>query len=862
VSATILIVDDEPRNRRLLEVLLQPEGYLTVSVASGEEALAEVASRPPDLILLDVRLPGMDGHQLVKLLKGDSATSNIPVIVVTAQLDHSARLAGLEAGAEEFLTKPIDRAELWLRVRNLLRLKTFGDFLQNYSAVLEAEVEARASDLRRFRSAMDATADGIVLVSRTSMRNVEVNATACKMLGYTRGELLRMGPADLRGCAREQMEVMYDAIIAGHQKASEVTESIRRKDGSELPVEVDCHAQRSGSDWIIVCVLRDITERQAAERRLHHLAHYDALTGLPNRTLFYETLGKTLALASSRAWKVVVLFLDVDNFKSVNDTLGHTSGDEVLVQLSDRLTRCVRIRDTVGRLGGDEFALILTMEAGQDPAIVAIKIRDALQVPFDLNGHEVTVTTSIGIAVAPADSCDPDLLIRYADTARYRAKQAGRNTFQFFTAEMNTQMMTRLNMETALRRAVANDEFVLYYQPKVHLDSGRIAGLEALLRWQRPGHGLVSPADFIPVLEETGLIVSVGRWVIATVCEQIGRWLRSSAGAFQVSVNVSGRQFIEGDLEADVIGALEANQVPPGLLELELTETSLMANTDRTIATLQRLRELGVQISIDDFGTGYSSLAYLRRFPIDKLKIDIVFIRDITTSPDDAAIARTIIHMAHSLKLDVIAEGVETSAQLTYLRRHHCDQIQGHYFSRPLPVAEVELLLGEGKCLPAPDGTEGEPLKTLLLVDDDPEVLGLLHGLLRQDGYNVLTASSGAEGLELLALSEVQVVVCDQRMPTMNGSDFLNRVKDLHPDTLRIILSGYADLESIMDAINRGAIYRFYKKPWEGDAMRENIRDAFRHYDLLHDIFPDRSRTPGPEIDGAHRTMVEGRTAV
>jgi EAL domain-containing protein (putative c-di-GMP-specific phosphodiesterase class I)/CheY-like chemotaxis protein len=361
----------------------------------------------------------------------------------------------------------------------------------------------------------------------------------------------------------------------------------------------------------------------------------------------------------------------------------------------------------------------------------------------------------------------------------------------------------------------------------------------------------VSPADFIPVLEETGLIVTVGGWVVDTVCEQVGRWIRSGIGPFQVSVNVSARQLIDGDLEADVMGALETSRIPAELLELELTETSLMANTDRTIATLEKLKALGVQISIDDFGTGYSSLAYLRRFPIDKLKIDIVFIRDITSSADDAAIARTIIRMAHSLKLDVIAEGVETAGQLAYLRRHHCDQIQGYYVSRPLPVAQLELLLAEGMRLQAPEDTDGAVHQTLLLVDDDDDILGLLQGLLRQDGYRILTASSGGEALELLALNEVHVVVCDQRMPVMTGSEFLDRVKDLHPDTLRIILSGYSDLESVIDAINRGAIYRFYKKPWEGESLRENIRSAFRHYGLLHDL----------PVEGL-RTAYEGRATV
>jgi diguanylate cyclase (GGDEF)-like protein/PAS domain S-box-containing protein len=838
-TATILIVDDEAPNRKLLEVLLRHEGYHTVSVGSGKEALDEVARRPPDLILLDVMMPGTDVYQLAKLLKSDRDSANIPVVMVTAQADQRAQLAGLEAGAEDFLTKPIDRVELSLRIRNLLRLKAYGDFLEHHGALLQEQVTACSADLLRFRTAMDASADGIVMVSRASMRFVEMNATACSMLGYSRDQLLQMGPADLDGTTPEQVEAMYDLIIAG-QKTTATTESIRRPDGSELPVEVHRHAQASGDDWIIVGVIRDITERVAVEWRLHHLAHYDALTGLPNRTLFHEALGKALTLASHRGWTVGVLFLDLDHFKHVNDTLGRASGDEIIIQAGDRLTGCVRIRDTVGRLGGDEFGLILLMEAGQQGAsAVAEQIRKALRVPFDVHGRKVTITASIGITVNPTDAGDPDTLLKYADTAMYRAKQAGRDTVRFFTAEMNNEMLRRHDLEMALHRAVANGEFVLHYQPKVDLDSGRVAGLEALLRWQRPGHGLVSPADFIPLLEETGLIVDVGRWVITTVCQQINRWLQSPVGPLQVAVNVSGRQFVDGDLEADVIGALDANGVPAALLELELTESSLMANTERTVATLERLKAIGVQISIDDFGTGYSSLAYLRRFPIDKLKIDITFIRDITSDPDDAAIARTIIRMAHSLRLEVIAEGVETAAQVAYLRRHHCDEAQGFYFSRPLSVSGLEVLLAEGGCLGAADRSGGASPKTLLLVDDDADALDLLHGLLQQDGYRILTATSGAEGLEMLARNEVQVVVSDQRMPAMSGSQFLDRVKDLHPDTLRIILSGYADFESIIDAINCGAIYRFYKKPWAGNVIRNDIRDAFRHQARMHDRPPE-----------------------
>ncbi|HEX5844525.1 MAG TPA: diguanylate cyclase, partial [Pseudomonas sp.] len=595
--ATVLIVDDELHNRKLLEVLLQPEGYLTQSAASGEEALASIAQCAPDLILLDIMMPGMDGYAVATQLKANPLTSNIPIIMVSAQADRAARLAGLNAGAEEFLTKPVDRAELWLRVRNLLRLKSFSDFVQNHSWVLEQQVQARTADLQRFRSAMDATADAIFLVNRASMRFFEVNATACRMLGYSRDELLQMGPVQLEAGTFEQLTRLYDGLIAGSD-ADELSErQVRRKDGSLLQVEVQRQAQRSGADWIIVGVVRDITERKEAQQRLHRLAHYDTLTGLPNRMLFYDTLKKTLLQAAGKQWLVAVLFIDLDHFKYINDTLGHASGDELLRQFSDRLVQCVRVRDTVGRLGGDEFALILVMQDSQQGAtLVANKIREVLRAPFDLQGREVTLTASIGITVHPDDAEDADTLIKYADTAMYRAKQAGRDTYRFFTAQMNAEVLARLELEIALRKAVELGEFVLFYQPKVQLNSGRVTGVEALLRWQRPGHGLVSPLDFIPVLEDTGLIVRVGSWVIATACAQIALWLRSPVGPMQVAVNVCGRQFIEGDLEGDILRALDDNAIDADLLELELTESTLMANTAPTIACLQSLKQRGVQI--------------------------------------------------------------------------------------------------------------------------------------------------------------------------------------------------------------------------------------------------------------------------
>ena len=827
-TPTILIVDDEAQNRRLLAVLLRPEGYRTESAASGEEALSAVAHSPPDLILLDIMMPGIDGYQVASILKANPATANIPIIMVTAHGERGARLAGLSAGAEEFLTKPVDRTELWLRVRNLLRLKAFGD-LQEHSFVLEQQVAARTADLQRFRTAMDATADAIMLVSRDTMRFVEVNATSCKMLGYTRAEMLARGPVALGAITLEALEQVYDTMIAGEVSKTLSEAVLHCKDGSLIEVEVSRQAMLSGNDWIIVSVVRDITERKQAQQRLQHQANHDALTGLPNRSYFYETLQKTIALASQQGWKVAVMFIDLDHFKNVNDTLGHAVGDELLNQFSNRLMACVRMRDTVGRLGGDEFALILVMEQGQQGAAqVAAKIRDSLHQPFNLHGYEVLMTASIGITIHPDDGDDADALIKYADTAMYQAKHAGRNTYRFFTAQMNADVLQRQDLESALRKAIERDEFELYYQPKVSLSTGAIVGLEALLRWARPGHGLVAPALFIPALEESGLIVRVGSWVIGAACRQIKAWQMGETGAMQVSVNVAGRQFIEGDLEADVIRALADHDIPAGLLELELTETSLMMNTERIIGCLRSLRERGVKVSIDDFGTGYSSLAYLRSFPIDKLKIDIAFVRDVTSSPDDAAIVQAIITMAHSLDLEVIAEGVETAAQQSYLQRHHCDQMQGYLVSRPLPAEQMTRLMALRKTLDQPAAPD-MARQTVLIVDDDAFMLEMLASELTDEHYHVLQAQSTAQAFAMLAQNEVQVILCDQSMPGMKGTVFLDKVRAMYPDTFRIVLSGDANLEDMMAAVNRGAVDRFYTKPWSHEALLDNIRQAFLH---------------------------------
>jgi diguanylate cyclase (GGDEF)-like protein len=571
------------------------------------------------------------------------------------------------------------------------------------------------------------------------------------------------------------------------------------------------------------------------------MASYDHLTALPNRDLFARTLAQELTAVWPRA--STLLLIDLDGFTAINDTLGHGAGDAVLRQFAQRLQQLAPPRAVLGRLGSDEFAVLLPGHEDLHAAThTATLIRQALAAPFHLASGELILSACIGIAGCPAHGVDDAVLIQCAGIALHQARQLGRDSRCWYTDALNIRSRQRYELEAALRKAVANAEFELYYQPKMQINTGAIAGAEALLRWNRPGHGRVPPSDFIPALEASGLIVQAGAWVIDEACRQIAAWREISGGPVPLAVNVAGSQFSDPGLEQVVADAIARHRIDPALLSLEVTESALMADIGRTAATLARLRASGVRIAIDDFGTGYSSLAYLKRFPVDTLKIDIAFIREVTSNPDDAAVVDAIIAMAHSLHLDVVAEGVETAAQLAYLGRRRCDQVQGYYFSQPLPTAQFEQLMqGEARQAMAhtmraalPSGAA--PQRTLLIIDDEPQVLTALRRLLRQDGYRILTANGAAQAFELLAKNQVQLILCDQRMDEMSGTELLDKVKDMYPDTFRIILSGYTELKTIMESINRGALYRFYTKPWDNDKLRADLRAAFRHYWQLHGL--------------------------
>ncbi|SEL50697.1 EAL domain-containing protein [Nitrosovibrio tenuis] len=449
-------------------------------------------------------------------------------------------------------------------------------------------------------------------------------------------------------------------------------------------------------------ILATAIDRKTTEERLTYLAQFDPLTELPNRSLFLDRLNQAMQHAKRSKGRIAVVFVDLDRFKIVNDTMGHSMGDKLLVQVAQRLRQCVRSGDTVARLGGDEFAFILSSLAqAEDATMVAEKIITALSLLFELDGQEIYISASVGISIYPGDGTDAGSLLKNADTAMFQAKEQGPAIYQFYLPQMNERAVARLKLETQLRGALARQEFILHYQPKASLITGKITGFEALLRWQHPAHGLVPPLQFISVLEDTGLIVSVGEWVVRTVCEQIRKWQDQGLAPYPISINLSARQFQQQDLDAIIGKTLKVTDIDPRLLEFELTESVLMKEAETATNALQNLKSFGVQISMDDFGTGYSSLAYLKRFPLDVLKIDRTFIRDVTTDPDDATITVAMIKLAHSLGLKVVAEGVETKAQLHFLIENGCDEMQGFYFSRPLPLETVSQALIEGYRLPA-----------------------------------------------------------------------------------------------------------------------------------------------------------------
>lgn len=562
---------------------------------------------------------------------------------------------------------------------------------------LQAEQALRDNE-ERYRTLFDRSHDGIFLFvpheDDDEWTIIDCNEAACKMNGYNRDELIGKS---INIVNRDKISVEgFQELLTNLRKAKKVSGEVwhRRKDGTEFPIETITNLLVINGKEVILGIDRDISDRKKAEETIHHQMYYDTLTGLPNRTLFNDRLILALANSHRTGSVLAVVFLNLDRFKIINDTLGHTVGDQLLVSVAERISACLGEGDTLARLSGDTFTLLLPqVQRVDDIAKIAQSIMERFVQPFILSDMEIYTTLSIGIALYPNDGEDADTLMKNADTALSRAKEQGRNNYQFYTPLMNAKASQRLALENSLRRALSREEFIVYYQPQIEAESRRIVGAEVLIRWMHPDLGLVSPAEFIPMAEETGLIIPIGEWVLRTACLQSKAWQRNGLPAIRVAINLSARQFQQRDLVNMVRETLRETDFDPKLLELEITESIAMQNADYSIAVLNDFKAMGVHISLDDFGTGYSSLNYLKRFPIDTLKIDQSFVRELTINPNDFAIAKAVIALAHSLNLEVMAEGVETEEQMALLKAEQCDMMQGYLFGHPIPVSEFEAML-------------------------------------------------------------------------------------------------------------------------------------------------------------------------
>jgi diguanylate cyclase (GGDEF)-like protein/PAS domain S-box-containing protein len=553
------------------------------------------------------------------------------------------------------------------------------------------ERKAAEAMLRRQSAAITASMDGIGILN-AELEFTYVNDALAKLYGYTSPQSLAgKSLADLyEPSENERFRHTILPLVLERGRWRGETTGLRR-DGVTFPQEISLTALDGGG---IVCVVRDISERTYAEEQIKHLAYHDALTGLPNRLLFKDRLTVALSHAQRNGSRLSVLFLDLDRFKVINDSLGHNIGDQLLQAVAARVQSCVRESDTVARLGGDEFTLLLpNLSRSDDAAPVAQKLLEAVRYPFHIEGREFFITTSIGVSLYPEDGLDAETLIKNADTAMYQAKEQGRDNYQLFNAYINARALQRIALEHGLRRALTNDELAVHYQPIFDFRSGRISGMEALLRWNHPEMGSIPPGMFIPLAEANGVMVPIGTWAMRAACRQAREWHEAGFKNLSLAVNLSVCQLQQPDLVQRVREILEETQIQPRMLELEITESSAMQSPETSVRTLYELKKLGVRISLDDFGTGHSSLSYLKRFPIDTLKIDQSFVRDITTDPDTASIVSAIIAMARSLRLKVIAEGVEFSEQANFLRRYNCDQMQGYLIKPPVPAHEfLELI--------------------------------------------------------------------------------------------------------------------------------------------------------------------------
>ncbi|MET1077657.1 MAG: EAL domain-containing protein [Pseudomonas sp.] len=704
--------------------------------------------------------------------------------------------------------------------------------------VIQDISEQRRRDLqtRTLIRAVEASVNAVVITDHEQADQpiVYVNPSFERITGYRAEEAIGRNCRFLQGGHRDQGGLESIRRTLGALEEGGALLRNVRKDGSEFwnDLKLAPVINDRGKVSHFVGIIQDITEAKRYQEELEHQANHDSLTGLANRNLLNDRIRQAIAYASRGHNGFTLAFIDLDHFKVVNDGLGHTAGDQLLTQVACRLQASISDIDTVARLGGDEFIILLVGgEALAEQVGQLERIKQAIAAPMILDGQEYSVSCSIGFCCFPSDGRDADTLLRNADTAMYQAKHQGRNRLCAFMPAMNEQVQKRLSLERDIRHALNNQEFTVVYQPQLDLHNGRLCGFEALVRWRRKGI-MVQPNDFIPLAEETGWIVAIDFYVLDAVCRQLLLWHDVYSQDLAVAVNFSAISLATADFVERVLATMKHYDITPRWLKIELTETILMTNAEDALSKMQALSALGVCFSIDDFGTGYSSLGYLKRFPFSQLKIDRSFITDVITEPDSASLTRSMISIGHNLGIRVIAEGVEQAEQLSFLRTAGCDELQGYYYSPPLPPEACLQFLQQGAALTLPENIIDGSERYLLIIDDEPAILSALQRELRLESYRILTATRTEEAFRLLATHPVDVVLTDMRQVDMDGLECLRRIKSIYPEVIRTVLSGSGDLGKLLQAVSDGTVFRFIGKPWEPDALRGQLRDAFGQREL------------------------------
>ena len=685
---TVLLIEDNFGDARLLREMFNEQGSHDIELTHVErmsDAEKYLAERAVGIVLLDLGLPDVQGLEAVR--RAHAAAPHIPLVVLSGLDDESMAVQALQVGAQDYLIKG------QIAPRELLRALRYAIERKIIEETLFAEKE-------RVQVTLDCISDAVICTD-ISGNITFLNLVAETMTGWSlqetvgrpMAEAFRTVDTTSREPTPNPMERAVEQDRTGHLPLNCI---LIRRDGFEIHIEDsvgsihDLQGQLTGA----VIVFRDVSVARAMTQQMAYSAQHDFLTGLPNRLLLSDRVSQSIALARRHLCQVAVLFLDLDGLKHINDSLGHSIGDKLLQSIAKRLVNCVRAPDTVSRQGGDEFVVLLQeVQQSEDAAITARRVLQAVAEPHSIDQHDLHVTSSMGVSVYPDDGLDAETLIKNADTAMYQAKENGRQSYQFFRPAMNARAVAQHSMEEHLRCALERQELALHYQPKIDVKTRAITGAEALVRWTHPTRGSVSPAQFIPVAEDSGLILPVGAWVLREACAQARAWMDANLPVKTMAVKVSAIQFRDENFLEGLFTILSETGLDPRLLELELTESVLMKRVESTASILQTLRERGVQVAVDDFGTGYSSLSYLYKFPLDALKIDQSFVRQITTTPDRTTIVSAIISMGRSLKLRVVAEGVETPEVLAFLQARECDEAQGYYFSHPVPAQQFARLL-------------------------------------------------------------------------------------------------------------------------------------------------------------------------